>query len=76
MKKILIILVVFHLCATFAVAQADYKMAGPYEVVARDGLYGKTKGGSERDMKTALDCGKAGYTGWCTQRQHLYILYL
>ena len=62
MKKILIILVVFHLCATFAVAQADYKMAGPYEVVARDGLYGKTKGGSERDMKTALDCAKAGYT--------------
>ena len=62
MKKILIILVVFHLCATFAVAQADYKMAGPYEVVARDGQYGKTKGGSERDMKTALDCAKAGYT--------------
>ena len=62
MKKILITLVVFHLCATFAVAQADYKMAGPYEVVARDGQYGKTKGGSERDMKTALDCAKAGYT--------------
>ena len=34
--------------------QADYKMAGPYEVVARDGQYRHSKGGSERDMKAAL----------------------
>ena len=36
-------------------AQSDYKMAGPYEVVARDGQYRHTKGGSERDMRAAFD---------------------
>ncbi len=30
-----------------------YKMAGPYEVIARDGQFAFTKGGSERDMWTA-----------------------
>ena len=34
-------------------AQLKYQMAGPYEVVARDGQYAYTKGGSERDMWTA-----------------------
>ena len=38
----------------------DYKMSGPYEVVARDGQYARTKGGSERDMKAALDFALAG----------------
>lgn len=33
--------------------RAQYKMAGPYEVVARDGQYRSSKGGSERDMLTA-----------------------
>ena len=33
--------------------QLKYQMAGPYEVVARDGQYAYTKGGSERDMWTA-----------------------
>jgi hypothetical protein len=35
-------------------------MAGPYEVVARDGQYRSSKGGSERDMKAAFDMAKAG----------------
>ena len=43
-------------------AQNPYKMAGPYEIVARDGQYGKTKGGSERDMWQAWQCAKAGDT--------------
>ena len=30
----------------FSYAQTDYKMQGPYEVVARDGGYARTKGGS------------------------------
>jgi len=32
---------------------SDYRMAGPYEVIARDGQFANTKGGSERDMWTA-----------------------
>ena len=43
-----------------AVAQSDYKLAGPYEVVARDGQYRSSKGGSERDMKAAWDCAQKG----------------
>ena len=35
-------------------------MAGPFEVVARDGQYAKTKGGSEKDMWQAWQCAKAG----------------
>lgn len=61
MKRLFFItisLVVCHL--PFCVGQGSYKMAGPYEVVARDGQYAKTKGGSERDMWTALDCAKNG----------------
>lgn len=41
-------------------AQKEYKMAGPYEIVARDGQYARTKGGSERDMWQAWQCAKAG----------------
>ena len=37
-----------------------YKMAGPYEVVARDGQYANTKGGSERDMWTAWQLAQKG----------------
>ncbi len=44
----------------FSYAQTDYKMQGPYEVVARDGGYARTKGGSERDMKAAWDFALAG----------------
>ena len=43
-------------------AGQDYKMAGPFEVVARDGAYRHTKGGSERDMNAALDLARAGHT--------------
>jgi len=37
-------------------------MSGPYEVVARDGQYANTKGGSERDMKAALTFAENGKT--------------
>lgn len=47
-------------CCCSLVAQKPYKMAGPYEVVARDGQYAKTKGGSERDMWQAWQSAKAG----------------
>ena len=43
-----------------AEAQSDYKLAGPYEVVARDGEFRGSKGGSERDMKAAWDCARNG----------------
>ncbi|MBQ9672481.1 MAG: alginate lyase family protein [Prevotella sp.] len=42
--------------------QVEYKMSGPYEVVARDGQFAHTKGGSERDMKAAYDFALAGDT--------------
>lgn len=44
----------------FACAQENYQMAGPYEVVARDGKYAYTKGGSERDMWTAWQLAQKG----------------
>ena len=37
-----------------------YKMAGPYEVIARDGQYARTKGGSERDMWNAWQSALKG----------------
>ncbi len=43
-------------------AQDTYTMAGPYEVVARDGQYAGTKGGSERDMYKALTSAQQGDT--------------
>ena len=39
----------FHSSLTTAQAQ-EYKMAGPYEVVARDGEFRGSKNGSERDL--------------------------
>lgn len=41
-------------------AQTAYKMAGPYEVVARDGEFRRSKNGSERDMKAAWDLAREG----------------
>ena len=41
-------------------AQTEYKIAGPYEVVARDGQYANTKVGSERDMYTAWQSAQSG----------------
>ena len=53
-----------------AQAQTAYKIAGPYEVVARDGQYAYTKGGSERDMWTAWQLasekGKVNNEGFTT----------
>ncbi|MBP5507066.1 MAG: alginate lyase family protein [Prevotella sp.] len=57
------ILSLFCLLAIFLPNMAQtssYKMAGPYEVIARDGKYANTKGGSERDMKAALDFALKG----------------
>ena len=51
MKRLLIVFfLTLGFCTSGAAQQSDYKMAGPYEVVARDGEYARTKGGSERDM--------------------------
>ncbi|MCR5180200.1 MAG: alginate lyase family protein [Bacteroidaceae bacterium] len=61
MKRIIPLLLL--LMATIAKAQSDYsdyKMAGPYKVVARDGEYRRTKGGSEKDMRAALVLAQNG----------------
>lgn len=61
MKKILVaVLLVTLMPFGFTYAQTEYKMEGPYEVVARDGKYARTKGGSERDMKAAWDFARDG----------------
>ena len=57
-----LLIVGLWLCRTMPLmAQPDYKMAGPYEVVARDGEYRASKGGSERDMAAAYDCAVGGH---------------
>ena len=50
MKRVILSLsfIICHL--SLCVAQSDYKLAGPYEVVARDSEFRKSKAGSERDM--------------------------
>ena len=61
MKRICFLLVLYLSFAnSWLWAKSSYKMAGPYEVVARDGQYRNTKGGSERDMLAALNFAKAG----------------
>ena len=60
MKKILFTATLALVSGVCSLAQTGYKMAGPYEVVARDGQYAFTKGGSERDMKAAWDFAKEG----------------
>ena len=40
--------------------QGDYKLSGPYEVVARDGEFRKSKAGSERDMWQAWQSAQKG----------------
>ena len=63
MKRLFIglLFIIGHLSLCLA-QQSDYKMAGPYEVVARDGQYRNTKGGSERDMYTAWQRAGQGDT--------------
>ena len=57
-----LLIVGLWLCRTMPLmAQPDYKMAGPYEVVARDGEYRASKEGSERDMAAAYDCAVGGH---------------
>lgn len=46
-----------------AQATDAYKMSGPYEVIARDGQYRHTKGGSERDMQAAWQFAQEGNSG-------------
>lgn len=41
---------------------STYQLAGPYEVVARDGEFRSSKGGSERDMLAAYECARMGLT--------------
>ncbi|MBQ6658329.1 MAG: alginate lyase family protein [Prevotella sp.] len=60
MKRLILLFSVFLMAAIHAAAQTDYKMAGPYEVVARDGVYRQSKGGSERDMWAAWQCAQKG----------------
>ena len=60
MNKIFSILILTTFGILSLQAQNEYKMAGSYEVVARDGQFGFTKGGSERDMKAAYDCAVKG----------------
>ena len=66
MKRIVLSLLLaasgFAMNAADVQAQTTYKMAGPYEVGARDGEHRATKGGSERDMHTAWDCARTGET--------------
>ena len=59
MKKGFVLFVIWG-WAVGMYAQGDYKMAGPYEVVARDGEFRGSKAGSERDMKAAWDFAKRG----------------
>lgn len=61
MKRIILI-AILAACRLCCVGQEEYKMAGPYEIVARDGQYAGTKGGSERDMQAALRFAEAGDT--------------
>ena len=65
MKRVYFLFIAFQTFTFHAFAQSDlqnYQMAGPYEVVARDGEYRASKGGSERDMWTAWQCAQQGYT--------------
>ena len=59
--RIKLLLTVLSLAASLpGVAQTPYQMAGPYDVVARDGEFRNTKAGSERDMRAAFDYAQKG----------------
>lgn len=62
MKRFLLVFFVGYFVSFTSTAQSQYKMAGPYEVVARDGQFSKSKGGSERDMWTAWQSAQRGDT--------------
>ncbi len=59
MKRILLVSVLAAFWGgNIRAQQSGYIMSGPYEVVARDGQFAKTKGGSERDMWQAWQCAQ------------------
>lgn len=60
MKKVILSLLIIACQLPLCLAQSDYKMAGPYEVVARDGEFRKSKAGSERDMWQAWQSAQKG----------------
>ena len=60
MKRLILSLSLVVSYLSVSHAQGDYQMAGPYKIVARDGQYAATKGGSERDMWTAWQCALHG----------------
>lgn len=60
MKKLLLTLTTALALQFNTWAQDTYKMSGPYEIVARDGQYRSSKGGSERDMQAAWNLAKGG----------------
>ena len=59
-KRILLATLLMSYMIVRAQSPEDYVMVGPYEIVARDGEYRHTKGGSERDMHAAYDLAVAG----------------
>ena len=72
-KKILFLCLMSCVAWMFPLsAQTTYKMAGPYEVVARDGQFRSSKGGSERDMKAALDFAQRGQIAEAVAIIHAY----
>ena len=60
MKRLLMIALFMGVMVASAQLPQDYRMAGPYEIVARDGEHRRTKGGSERDMYTAWQLAQKG----------------
>ncbi|MCR4995165.1 MAG: alginate lyase family protein [Bacteroidales bacterium] len=65
-RCVIFALFLLSLPVTVVRAQTDYsgyKIAGPYEVVARDGEFRRSKVGSERDMRAALECARV-----CTEK--------
>ena len=62
MRRLLLVILTAGLLAPAWAQDTSYQMAGPYEVVARDGQFARTKGGSERDMWQAWQCAKNGET--------------
>ena len=60
MKAKLILWYLLLMAAADVCCAQEYRMSGPYEVVARDGEFRGSKGGSERDMKAAWNLAQEG----------------
>lgn len=72
MKRFFLILSITLASLSPLSAQSDYKMAGPYPIVARDGEHRRTKAGSERDMQAALRLAQAGEKEKALEIIHAY----